>query len=117
MMVYIRFPKTDFDNLFEDRTPGYQTNSLIRQDNFKKFSFVATIPEKYPEAGLGYEVDYNFKNINVVIDSDFRVQRDTLVAKGILKLPFTDTEEYKNIIKSNILYWKNGKWVKRNELD
>lgn len=117
MMVYIRFPKTDFDNLFEDRTPGYQTNSLIRQDNFKKFSFVATIPEKYPEAGLGYEVDYNFKNINVVIDSDFRVQRDTLVAKGILKLPFTDTEEYKNIIKSNILYWKNGKWVKRDELD
>ena len=66
---------------------------------------------------VGYEINYNLKDIDVVIGSSFRVQRDTLVAHGKLKQPYTDTEAYKEIIRNNILYWKSGKWVKRNELD
>ncbi|MDT3697620.1 MAG: hypothetical protein ROY99_14645 [Ignavibacterium sp.] len=45
------------------------------------------------------------------------MQRDTLVAHGVLKPPYTDTEEYKEIVKNNILYWQNGNWVKREELE
>ena len=45
------------------------------------------------------------------------MQRDTLVANGILDQPDTDTEAYKNIIKNNILYWQDGKWVKKEDLD
>jgi len=45
------------------------------------------------------------------------VQRDTLVARGILKPPYTDTKEYCSLIKSKLLFYKNGKWVKREELE
>ena len=117
MIAYIRFPKTDFDNIFENRTPGYLVNSLINQEKYKIFAFAASIPRRPMEMEVSYEVDYNFKDITIVINSNFRVQRDSMVARGILNPPYTDTEEYKNIIKSNILYWKDGEWVKRDELD
>ncbi|MCZ7615549.1 MAG: hypothetical protein M5T52_18885 [Ignavibacteriaceae bacterium] len=66
---------------------------------------------------IGYDVSYNLKDINIVVGSDFRVVRDTLVAHGLLNPPYTDTEEYKELLKSKILYWKNGKWVKKEELE
>jgi hypothetical protein len=66
---------------------------------------------------LWMKLDYNLKDFDIIVDNQFRVIRDTLVAQGKLKPPYTDTEEYKNLIKSNILYWKSGEWVKRNELD
>jgi len=65
---------------------------------------------------IWYQVDYNLKNINVVIDNRFRVMRDSLVAHGKLSLPYTDTKEYTDIIKSKILYWNDGKWVKKEKL-
>jgi len=117
MKSYIRFPKTDFDNYSKIRTPGYVISSFTLDDNNSKFRFSTTIPHTSDEVAVGYEINYDLKNINVVINSGFRIQRDTLVAHGKLNQPYTDTEEYKNIIKSKILYWKNGNWVKRNELD
>jgi hypothetical protein len=63
------------------------------------------------------KLDYNLKDFDIIVDNQFRVIRDTLVAQGKLKPPYTDTEDYKNIIKNNILYWQDGKWVKREELD
>jgi hypothetical protein len=117
MIAYIRFPKSDFDNYMEVRTPSYMYSSFRFEDNVRKYKFGSAIPSVEPGGELGYDIDYNFKDIDVNIISAFRVRRDTLVAHRILKPPYTDTQEYRNIIKSNILYWKNGKWVKRNELD
>ncbi len=62
------------------------------------------------------KLDYNLKDIDIIIDSEFRILRDSLVAKGVLKSPYTDTEEYKAILKQNTLYWKNGNWVNGEEL-
>ncbi len=81
------------------------------------FQFGASIPPHLNEIQLGYEIDYNLKDIDVNFSSSFRVQRDTLVSHGLLKPPYTDTREYREIIKNNILYWKNGKWLKKTELD
>lgn len=117
MKSYIRFPKTDFDNYFEVRTPGYVLNSFADDENNKKFIFSTAFPKTVDDAKVGYEVNYNLKDIDVVILSTFRVRRDTLVTHGKLEPPYTDTEEYKNIIKSKILYWRDGNWVKREELD
>lgn len=116
MKSYIRFPKTDFDEYLEKRNPGYLVDSFGLSKNNSRFYFSTSLKNNSEEPEIGYEINYNLKNINVVIGSTFRVQRDTLVEHGKLKPPFTDTEEYKNIIKSNILYWKDGKWVKRDEL-
>ncbi|MDP3830275.1 MAG: hypothetical protein Q8Q47_03330, partial [Ignavibacteriaceae bacterium] len=92
-------------------------NNFSKDDNNLKFKFSSSIPNSSDQSAVGYEINYDLKNINIVIGSTFRVQRDTLVAHGNLNQPYTDTEGYKNIIKSKILYWKNGNWVKRNELD
>ena len=108
MKAYIRFPKSDFDNYKKVRTPGYSFGSFLVDDKNRKFQLVSEIPFQSANPEVGYEINYNLKDINVVISSSFRVQRDTLVAHGILKFPYTDTEEYKNIIKSNILYWRMG---------
>lgn len=53
---------------------------------------------------------------DVIIISSFRVFRDSLVHRGKLNPPYTDTKEYKEIIKNSVLYWKNSKWVRREEL-
>ena len=119
MKAYIRFPKTDFDNYHQMRQPGYDVGSYSRIEDLEKAMFRSDVyktPDVF-EGGIGYEINFNFKDIGVVIDNEFRVMRDSLVKKGLLSEPYTDTEEYKNIIKSNILYWKEGKWVKREEIE
>lgn len=57
----------------------------------------------------------------------FEVARESLVGHGELKPLYTDTLEYINLQKGKILYWlvpekqssdgKDGKWVKREELE
>ena len=114
--AYIRFPKIDFDNYMKVRTPSYLTDGLTYQDNIHKFKFSTSLPPQLMEMQIGYEIDYNLNDINVNFSSSFRVQRDTLVSHGLLNPPYTDTREYREIIKNNILYWKNGLWVKRTEM-
>lgn len=117
MKVYIRFPKNDYDIYNELYTPGYNIGSFLEQRELKKYVFSSSFKSGGLEAAVGYEIDYNFKDVDIVIDSDFGIARDSLVVRGSLYLPFTDTEEYKNIIKSNILYYKNGEWVRREEMN
>ncbi len=116
MKSYIRFPKTDFDNFYKIRTPGYTLGSFTFEERKRHFTFATDLPKKTQDEELGYLINYDLKVTDIVIDSDFRVQRDTLVAQGILKPPYTDTEEYKEIIKNKILYWKKGKWVDSLEM-
>jgi hypothetical protein len=66
---------------------------------------------------MDYRLKSNLKDFNIYVGSSFRVVRDSLVAKGFLKEPYTDTREYINLQKSKILYWQDGKWVKREELN
>ncbi len=114
MKAYIRFPKNDFDNYMKVRTPGYLIDGLAVENN--KIIFGSAIPPQHLEAETGYAIDFNYNDIDINFSSSFRVQRDTLVAHGLLKPPYTDTKEYREIIKNSILYWKNGGWVKRSEL-
>jgi hypothetical protein len=117
MKAYIRFPKTDFDNYNKVRTPGYNIGSFHDNQSYKKFIFGTSLLFNPYAEQLGYEIRYNLKDINIVISSDFRVQRDTLVAQGKLNPPYTDTREYVELQKSKILYWQDGRWVKRKELE
>ena len=90
--------------------------SFYYDENTKAYKFyTADIFDKYSHA-VWYLIKDNFKNIDVTIDNRFRVMRDSLVAHGKLPLPYTDTKEYKEIIKNNILYWYDNKWVNRKDL-
>ncbi len=117
MKSYIRFPKTDYDIYCRVRTPTLIDAQLTDDFKNRSYNFGVSNPTTGYEPELQYRINYNFKDIDIVIQSSYRVQRDTLVAHGILKPPYTDTEEYKNLIKSKILFWENGEWVKRKDLD
>ncbi|NWF51377.1 MAG: hypothetical protein HXY49_12645 [Ignavibacteriaceae bacterium] len=117
MKAYLRFPKTDFDNYYAVRTPLIFTSDFSDDEKGEQYHFSVANVRNYSDAALSYEISYGFKDIDVIVDSDFRVQRDTLVAHGELKPPYTDTDEYIDLIKNKILYWKNGKWVKREEIE
>ncbi len=117
MKSFVRFPKTDFDIYSKVRTPVFHSPTYLYNSKNKKFMLSSNIPGRDQEVQIGYMINSNFLDIDIVIGSGFRVTRDTLVAHGVLKPPYTDTEEYKNIIKSKILYWKNGKWVEREHMN
>ena len=55
-------------------------------------------------------------DFNIFLVDKFTEKRDSLVGIGKLNPPYTDTKEYKEIIKNNILYWKDGTWVKHEEI-
>jgi outer membrane protein assembly factor BamB len=117
LISYIRIPKTDFTNYVNLRIPGIGVNSLYDDVDEKVYRFAICINYE-PEGGrVWMKLGYSLIDFDIVIDNQFRVLRDSLVVKGQLDLPFTDTQEYKKIIKSNIRYWENGKWVKREELE
>jgi hypothetical protein len=113
---YLRFPKTDHDIYMNMRNPGYHESSFS-VDRIKKKYWFWTYNNPFKTGQVGYEVHYDFKKVDIIIGSAFRVVRDSLVANNYLKEPYTDTEEYKTILKDNIKYWKNGSWVTRMDLD
>ncbi|HMN49890.1 MAG TPA: hypothetical protein PKD67_12170 [Ignavibacteriaceae bacterium] len=117
MKAYIRFPKTDYDNYYNQRTPklDYEIPLFTNNQNAYRFNFNNFHDDR--SSSIQFHISSDFKEVTPFIESRFRVLRDTLVAHNILNLPYTDTEEYKNIIKNSILYWESGKWVKREDLD
>ena len=117
LITYIRLPKTDYDEYKKFRTPGISEKSFVDIKSSRTYQFYTTDYLNDYSSCLWYQIDYNLRDVNIIVDSRFRVMRDTLVAHGKLPLPYTDTPEYVEIQKNKILYWKNGKWVKRKELD
>ncbi|OGU74417.1 MAG: hypothetical protein A2V93_04480 [Ignavibacteria bacterium RBG_16_34_14] len=127
LITYIRFPKTDYDEYRNFRMPGPFQSSFQDVVSNKYYQFYTMDFLNDFSSILWYQISYNLKDVSIVVDSRFRVMRDSLVAHGELKPPYTDTPEYINLQKSKILYWlvparqgldgKDGKWVKRAELE
>jgi|GEM_PF-774252 len=111
LLFYNLIPKTDYLKHFNVlRQSGIYPGSLIDSNRENKIIF--TIMEKNSnEASLCYKIDYNFKNISIVVLSNFRIERDSLVAHGILRQPYTDTPEYRNLLEDQILYWNGKKFI------
>lgn len=122
LIGYIRFPKNDYELLAPRRVALLDKESLNQTKTEDEIVFTINtleFPFKATEhiAGVFYKVNNNLKDIDVFIHDPFRIARDSLVSHGVLKPPYTETKEYINIIKSKILYYKDGKWVKREELE
>ncbi|MBK7978804.1 MAG: hypothetical protein IPK06_02075 [Ignavibacteriae bacterium] len=117
MKSLILFPKSDYDIYYGVRTPSYNIGSFNDNTVTKKYCFGSSYYNDIEQGSIGYRVDYNFKDIEVIIQSNFRARRDSLVAHGKLNPPFTDTDEYCNIIKSNIKYWNGKDFVHYSEFN
>ena len=117
LMFYIRIPKLDYENYLGFRSSGIDFASLTYLEND---SLIRCLTISYRDRSMterlplmDYYFNSNLKDVNIFVSSSFRVVRDTLVARGLLNQPYTDTKEYINLQKSKILYWKDGKWVDR----
>lgn len=117
LLFYIRVPKTDYETYMNFRTSSIAYDGFTDVNSKRKYIYSnsANLIDLYQ--AVTFELDYNLKDFNLIIGSIYRVIRDSLVAQGKLAPPYSDTQEYKNIIKEGILYWKNGIWVKRIEMD
>ncbi len=114
---YILIPETDYLKHFTVFRGGcIEPGSLHDSEKERKIHFV-TCEKQYYESSLDYRLDYNFKDMSIVVDSNFRLERDTAVAHGILQPPFTDTPQYCKLLEDQILYWNGKNFVHKNDLN
>ncbi|GMU95104.1 hypothetical protein [Ignavibacterium album] len=113
---YIRLTKTDYSKYINLRIPGIKIGSLTDDTSEKVYRFIIQTDFDTNKYFIWIKLNYNLKDIDFIVDNQFRILRDSLVAKGKLNSPYTDTKEYKEILKNNILYWKDGKWVKASDI-
>ncbi len=110
---YIIFPKTDLTDLFNKR---YNKPNSIPNINAKLGSFNISFleggkKELARDVTLQYEISFDLSEINPIISDRFRTIRDKQIKSGKLNLPLSDTNEYRNLLKSKLLILKNGKFV------
>lgn len=120
LISYLRFPKTDCDKVIipKDFFMNQGALTLEEEGYITVSSFIKDIPNiKDFSTAIIYKFTFDLKHVDIYIGDRFREFRDTLVVHGKLYSPFTETPEYKKIIKDNLLYYQNGKWVKMEELD
>ena len=122
LISYIRIPKNDYEIMTNRRFSLLERGALYEAKEGKDIMFTINVykdpfKEKEHTVGVFYKVNKNFKDVDIFIHDGFRIVRDSLVAHGLLETPYTDTKEYIDILKSKIRYYRDGKWVKREELE
>ncbi|MCX6151391.1 MAG: hypothetical protein NTX22_12745 [Ignavibacteriales bacterium] len=113
-LMHILYPNSDYNKFLNLRWASMEQDHLRNHPDIK--CIFQAISQRPGSADILFLVGYNLKDIEIKIENSFRIQRDTLVVHGKLKPPLTDTPEYCNIIKSQILYWNGKKFVKREEM-
>ncbi len=106
---YLSIPKIDYTSYYKLRYPAPLREGLGLSGNF--ISIDLRIAPHRQDITLTYFFDYDLKIKDVIIADEFRVPRDSLIAQGKLSLPYTDTPEYKEILKKQIRYWNGKKFV------
>ena len=110
---YILLPKTDYNDYFKiryNKPAGFEF-----EYNFNKLYIYTNENGKIERPiGVGYYLDKNLSNPEVIIGDDFQIARDSLVVHGKLHPPLTNTNEYRNILLNQFMEWdaKSGKFVK-----
>ena len=110
---YILLPKSDLTDFYGVRFNTTPRTRLFYDQSIHYFNFslMEGNPSKF-DAGITYSVNDSLSSVNISIGDQFQVMRDSLVAKGLLHKPYSNTKEYVNILKKQIKYW-DGKEFKR----
>lgn len=111
-LKYVLLPKTDLTNFDRLRFNKMEIGALNFIKEEKQFDFSLIEGDKTRGAGISYLVDPELKEFKIFIGDKFQVERDTMVAKGLLPKPYSNTKEYINILKKQIKYW-DGEEFKR----
>ena len=112
---YLLFPDENYQKII---TPTISLNMQIGDFNYNAAdsSFHCNIYLTYFTGGIDYLVSKDFNSIHTVINDDYARIRDPYVKSGRLKPPLSDTQEYRNLLISQILYWNGKKFVRKEQL-
>ena len=113
---YVLLPKSDYNYFFKERFNVIPRATLAYQKDTNKFVF--GIYEGEPanlNTFCGYTIHMGpqLNDIDIYIGDEFHVRRDSLVAKRLLNPPYTNTSEFVEILKSQMLYWNGEKFETR----
>ncbi|MCL6097422.1 MAG: hypothetical protein M1391_02465, partial [Bacteroidetes bacterium] len=99
------FPNTDYSKYMNQRFSSTKYRSL-ELDYASKMVRLVTIEGGLDKGGIIlYNWYYEKNDFDIAIGSDLRLLRDTLVAHGKLPLPYTDTKEYRELLRNQIQVW------------
>lgn len=108
---YLVLPKSDLNGYYKERYNYLEGPPFITYDSLLYVGLREAQLNNVNNPGITYEFDKKFNLVQIVIGDKFRVVRDTLVAEGKIKGPFTETKEYKKYLKDQIKYWNGKKFV------
>jgi hypothetical protein len=111
LIKYVRLPKFDYQNIIAPVQSSFWDKGDFQYDK-RTNVFTCNIDLKRQRIGA---VDYIFsadlRLINIVVNDNFIRARDLYVKEGRLKPPYSGTKAYKDLLRSQLLYWTDGKWV------
>lgn len=113
LLFYYRFPQTDFSKYLGLRMNGIWNGDIKVIEDHLRFSInEGMVGSKY---SYGMRYSLQLKKFTPFMVDEFRIARDSLVAKGLLSPPYTDTKEYLALLKNQVLSWDGEKWVKYHQ--
>ena len=111
--AFILLPHTDYGKLFL-RSNIVQPNSMYYDSNSKEIVISTFDGDKRP-INIYYGFDKKLNFLWVDCADNAQKYRDSIVAQHILKPPYTNTNEYSEILKNEIKYWTGNKFVSITE--
>ena len=113
LIEFILLPVSDYGRL-NTRSNFVPHSVLFFKKNSGHFEFL-TCEDYYHKVTFHYAFDkyLNFKWVDSGDNS--QVIRDSLVTKGTLQKPFTNTNEYFEILRKQIQYWDGEKFINIDE--
>lgn len=112
-------PKTDYNQYYKSQYTSPWYRGLILRNEYNIVSFVSREGEEgktdiHP-GNLFYYWNYGKNNFDISIDNLMSVRRDSLVVKGELPYPLTDTREFRELMRKQILAWDGKKFIPLDE--
>lgn len=116
LINYILIPNTDFCKYYGLRRSASKKRGLLF-DHESNAIRIITVEAGYEKGGtILYSWHYENNTFDIGIGDDIRLMRDSLVSRGILKKPYTDTKEFRDLLIKQILFWNGEKFVSRENL-
>src|SRR5690606_4572996 len=113
---YILLPITDYGkSFFRYNSPVSGSLSFFEVSN--EFHFILVDGVGINTISFNYRFSNTLNFIRLDCSDDAQQKRDSLVARGILKPPFTNTNEYYQMLRDQLRYWDGKKFVKEEEIN
>jgi hypothetical protein len=111
LIKYIRLPNFDYQKIIAPVQSTFWDRSDFQYNKDQGLLYCYIYMNAQRKGTVIYAFSKDLRLINMVVDDNFVRIRDLYVKEGKLKPPYSNTQAYKDLLRSQILYWTDGKWV------